>query len=67
MTKVICVRCESLERKQKSKSVVWIKNDIAEKIPICSVCVLEMEEEDKFIKNFLESLDDESGSESFDY
>jgi len=62
-----CVRCESLERKQKSKSIIYITNDLGEKIPICSVCAIEIEEEENFIKSLLEyTEEDESRSEGSD-
>lgn len=63
--KVKCVRCESLERPQKSKSITFIKNAVGESIPLCSMCILEIkEEEDFFIRSVQE--DDESGSEGLD-
>jgi hypothetical protein len=63
--KVKCVRCESLERPQKSKAVTFIKNAIGESIPLCSSCILEIKEEEVFISQAQE--DDEPGSEGFDF
>lgn len=59
-----CVRCESLERPQKSKSIHYVKNALGESIPLCSVCILEMKEEEDFIR--LVQEEDEQGSEVLD-
>jgi len=59
-----CVRCESLDRKQKSRKIHMVKGSSEEEIPICSVCLLEMQEEEDFI-NSLKEEEDESGGEVF--
>jgi hypothetical protein len=50
--KVKCVRCEMLERKQRSKYVYTVGG-----VSLCGVCVLEVKEEEEFI----ESLKEEDG------
>ena len=62
--KVGCVRCESLERPQRSKAIYQIKNYIGELIPLCAVCVIEVKEEEDFFK-LLKEEEDEPGGESF--
>ena len=57
-----CVRCESLERKQASRKIYYINNNLGDKIPICSVCLLELDEEDQLFNN----LDNESEVEELD-
>jgi hypothetical protein len=60
-----CVRCESLERKQKSRKIHYLKISEEESIPLCSVCILEIQDE----KDLIESLkleENESGSEEID-
>jgi hypothetical protein len=57
-----CVRCESLERPQKSKTIHYIPNDSGDKIPVCSVCILEIKEEEEFLK----SISEDGSSEEFD-
>lgn len=64
--KVKCVRCEALERKQKSKSVTLVKVGDRGLIPLCSACILEIEEEEKFVRSLQEEDEDEPGSEIFD-
>jgi hypothetical protein len=61
--KVKCVRCESLERPQKSKVVYSIANAAGDKIPLCAVCVIEIKEEEDFFKEFREGEEDEPGGE----
>ena len=61
-----CIRCESLERPQKSKSIYYVKNTLGESIPLCSTCILEMKEEEDFIRLAQEEEVDESGSEILD-
>ena len=53
-----CVRCEALERPQRSKVVHKVLG-----VPICSVCIEELVEETFFFKDLEE---DESGSEEID-
>ena len=60
-----CVRCESLERVQQSKSIYLVKNSLGEFIPLCSVCVIEVKEEEEFL-NSLKEEDDEPRGERFD-
>jgi hypothetical protein len=64
--KLRCVRCESLERSQKSKSIHYVKNALGESIPLCSTCILEMKEEEDFIRLAQEEDENESGSEILD-
>jgi len=45
--KVKCVRCESLDRKQQSKKIVYTKDGI----PLCTVCMLEAAEEEEYFKH----------------
>ena len=56
--KRVCVRCELLDRPQKSKSIHYVTTSLGEKLPICSACILELKEEE----DFLESLKEENGS-----
>jgi hypothetical protein len=63
--KVRCVRCESLERKQKSRKIVYSGPDGS--IPLCSVCIQEIAEMDLFFKIQQEEDEEyEPGSEIFD-
>jgi hypothetical protein len=55
-----CVRCESLERKQKTRQVIYTGP-----IPVCLVCMQEIAEMESFFKKELEE-EDEFGSEVFD-
>ena len=54
--KLKCVRCESLEIKQRSKAVTMITNTLGDKIPLCSVCIVEITDEEEFFRN--NSFDD---------
>jgi hypothetical protein len=56
-----CVRCEMLERKQKSSHIQYIGM-----VPLCDTCLEEIAEEELFFKIREEELEDESGSEEFD-
>lgn len=56
---VSCVRCESLERPQKSKKIYWVKNSLGDEVPLCSVCLLELEEEKFFLKDLEDLPEDE--------
>jgi hypothetical protein len=59
--KAKCVRCESMERKQQSKSIYLVKNELGEMIPLCATCMTEIRDEE------ILNLDgDESGSEEID-
>lgn len=61
-----CIRCESLERPQQSKSVYLVKNSAGgEFIPLCSVCILEIKEEEEFLNSLKEIDEDEQGGEIF--
>ena len=53
-----CVRCESLERPQKSKEIHYVKNQLGESVPICSQCILELKEEEDFVR-LIQEEDDE--------
>ena len=44
--KVKCVRCESLERKQKSPDIHYLD----EEVPVCAVCLQEIVEEEDYFK-----------------
>ena len=57
-----CVRCESLERKQKSRKIHYLKISEEESIPLCSTCLSEIQDEKELIES-LKVLDDESGGE----
>jgi hypothetical protein len=56
-----CVRCETLERKQQSPHIQYVGL-----VPLCSVCMQEIAEEELFFKIREEETEDESGSESID-
>jgi len=61
-----CVRCESLERPQKSKRIHLVKTPSGGEIPICAKCLLEIQEEEDFVKSLREEEEDEPGSEGLD-
>jgi hypothetical protein len=54
--KRVCVRCEMLDRPQKSKSIHYMTLESGEKVPMCATCLLEIKEEE----DFLESLSEEN-------
>jgi len=56
--KAKCVRCESLERPQQSKTIHYVKNQLGESVPICSQCILEMKEEEDFVRLIQEEEDE---------
>lgn len=58
-----CVRCESLDRPQKSRKIYKIKNHFGDEVPVCSSCLEEIAEEEEYFKV---SEEDESRSEDFD-
>lgn len=58
-----CVRCESLDRKQKSNKIHYVKITEEESIPICSKCLLEIQDEKEFIESIKEIEEDEPGGE----
>ncbi len=66
--KIKCVRCESLDRRQKSPHLQYLD----EEIPICDFCLQEIAEEEEYFKQLedrciTEELIDEHGScEEFD-
>ena len=57
--RIKCVRCETLERKQQSSHIQYVGL-----VPLCSVCMQEIMEEELFFKIREEEIEDESGSES---
>jgi hypothetical protein len=61
--KVRCVRCESLERRQRSSKIVYSGPDGS--IPICSVCMQEIAEIEVLFKGTEE--EDESGGEIINF
>ena len=61
-----CVRCEILGRKQKSKEVHYILNELGESVPICSACLLEIKEEDETFKQIEEEDYDRSSEDYFE-
>lgn len=64
--KLKCVRCESMERPQKSHAVYVIKNALGEPIPLCAACIVEIRDEEDFFESLKEEEeDDEFGGESF--
>jgi len=58
-----CIRCESLERKQKSKKITL--SGPSGSIPLCSVCIQELVEMDMLFRD-QEEEEDEQGGEGFD-
>jgi hypothetical protein len=67
--RVRCVRCELLDRRQKSKSIHYITNNTGDKIPVCSVCLLEIKEEEDYLESLKRELEDDGfsrSSEEFD-
>jgi hypothetical protein len=48
-----------LERPQKSKKIYWVKNSLGDEVPLCSVCLLELEEEKFFLKDLEDLPEDE--------
>ena len=48
--RIKCVRCETLERPQKNRATSWIKNTLGDTIPLCSLCILEIEEEEEIFR-----------------
>jgi hypothetical protein len=63
--KMKCVRCETLDRSQKSKSVYMVKNELGESIPLCAVCIIEIREEEDFLESLKEE-EDAAGGERTD-
>jgi hypothetical protein len=61
--KNLCVRCEALGRKQLGGSIHYFSGTTGDKVPVCSVCLLEIKEEEFFMNNLEE---DESTSEIVD-
>lgn len=60
-----CVRCETLDRPQKSRSVYMVKNELGESVPLCAVCIIEVGEEEDFLESLKEE-EDATGSEVID-
>lgn len=59
--RIKCVRCETLERRQQSPHIQYVGL-----VPLCSICMQEIAEEELFFKTREEEIEDESGSESID-
>ncbi len=57
-----CVRCEAMNRRQRSRKIVYSGPDGS--IPLCEVCKKEIAEMELFFKEEFE--EDEPGGEGFD-
>ena len=50
-----CTRCESLDRKQQSKTIMYTKDGI----PMCTICMQEIAEEEEYFKRLEVEGEDE--------
>jgi len=60
-----CIRCESLDRKQKGKKIYKVKNRFGDEIPVCVVCLEEIAEEEEYFNSLEKDIEDEPGGEDF--